>query len=261
MDSLPRRAVGIYRDKGAIQLTRKALRSLRRRGSLLYWHSRGTRTFEIDGVEATFVTRGNVARSLQIFDEGEREMVRDLLRELRDDDVFWDVGAHIGFHSCFAAQRADRVEAFEPVPLSTKRLRENARKNGVDIGVHECALWDSNETLTLDDESASTGETGAITVPARRGDEFATDVSPPTVVKIDVEGAEPRVVEGMKDLLSADRCRVVYCEVHRPADGRSSITDHGSSAEEFLESLADLGFSVDVIEDRGLDFHVKATSD
>ncbi|WP_459888980.1 FkbM family methyltransferase [Halostagnicola bangensis] len=260
------RAVNIYRDDGITTLSAKTVRSLRRRATLAYWRLRGSRTFEFGDTAATFDTRGRAARSLQIFDSGERKMVRDLLSEVESEDVLWDIGAHIGFHSSLAGQRADRVEAFEPTPDTAGQARTHLERNGVDSTVHEYALWDADEQLTLDHESAATSGNGSVTVPAYRGDSLADDGFPqPNVVKIDVEGAEPRVVDGMADTLRDERCRTVYCEVHRPAvgdteaDTRPSIEDHGSSVSAFLESIRDLGFSVQTIEDRGLDIHIKAT--
>lgn len=253
------RAADIYRNDGITTLSVKALRSLQRRATLAYWRFRGSRTFEIDGIEATFDTRGRAARSLQIFDSGERNMVRDLLSELEEDDVLWDIGAHIGFHSSLAGQRARRVEAFEPTPDNARQARRHLERNGVDATVYEYAMWDADETLTLDPDSAATGG-GSVTVPAHRGDSLVDDGVPhPNVVKIDVEGAEPRVIDGMAETLRDDRCRTIYCEVHRPAETRPSVEDHGSSVEQFLESLRDLGFTVETVEDRGLDLHVKGT--
>lgn len=253
------RAAEVYRNEGGKQLSAKALRSLRRRAALTYWRARGKRTFEIDGAQATFSTRGRAARSLRIFDRGEREMARDLLSELDEDDVFWDIGAHIGFHSCLGGQRAAEVNAFEPTPNAAERATDHLATNGVEASVHKCALWDTNETLTLDHQSAATGGSGSVTVSARRGDDIASDgVSPPNVVKIDVEGAEPRVVDGMAETLADEECRAVYCEVHRPAETRPSVVDHGSSVDEFCQSLRELGFTVETIADRGLDLHIKA---
>ncbi len=260
------RAVDVYRDDGITTLSAKTVRSLRRRATLAYWRLRGSRTFEFVDTAATFDTRGRAARSLQIFDSGERKMVQDLLSELESDDTLWDIGAHIGFHSSLAGQRIDRVEAFEPTPGTAGKARDHLERNGVDATVHEYALWDADEELTLDHKSAATGGTGSVTVPAYRGDSLVDDGFPqPNVVKIDVEGAEPRVVDGMAETLRDERCRTVYCEVHRPAvgdteaDTRPSVEDHGSSVSEFLESIRDLGFRVETIEDRGLDIHIKAT--
>ncbi|MFP9193015.1 FkbM family methyltransferase [Natrialbaceae archaeon A-CW1-1] len=255
------RAAEVYREEGLNQLVGKSIGALQRYTALTYWRSRGSRTFEIDDVTATFTTKGRAARSLQIFDDGEREMVQDLLSNVEKDDVFWDVGAHIGFHSCFAGQRVNRVEAFEPASVAAERCRKHVAANDVDASVHECALWHTNETLTLDSESAATGEGGSITVPARTGDDLVGDEIPqPNVVKIDVEGAEPRVIDGMEETLIDDECRLVYCEVHRPAETRPSVQDHGATIKEFLDSLSDLGFTVETIMDRGLDLHVKARS-
>ena len=255
------RAAEVFREEGANQLATKSLRALRRKTALTYWHTRGSRTFEIQDVTASFATDGRAARSLQIFDSGEREMVRDLIANVNEDDVFWDVGADLGFHSSLVGQCTNRVEAFEPRSIAAERARRHIAMNDVEASVHECALWDTNETLTPDSQSTATGGEGLATAPARRGDDLVDEGTPqPNVVKIDVEGAEPRVIEGMQETLTNDQCRLVYCEVHRPADTRSSVRDHGATVEEFLRSLSDLGFTVETIKDRGLDLHVKARS-
>jgi len=46
-------------------------------------------------------------------------------------DVVFDIGAHQGFFSCYAAQRDARVFAFEPNPESFARLLENVEANGL----------------------------------------------------------------------------------------------------------------------------------
>lgn len=59
-----------------------------------------------------------------------------LLSELlRDKDVFFDIGANIGYYSiCAASERGNlRVIAFEPHPKLFPILQDNARVNGYDI--------------------------------------------------------------------------------------------------------------------------------
>ncbi len=51
-------------------------------------------------------------------------------------------------------------------------------------------------------------------VPIHRGDSLEAEIIRPTVVKIDVEGAELDVIQGMALALSRPECRAVFCEVH-----------------------------------------------
>jgi len=132
--------------------------------------------------------------------------------------VVYDVGAHIGFVSLCAARLGARVFAFEASPENVSRLRRTAALNGLPIEVVERAVWDSDEGVALvPGASASEWRSspgGA--VPSTTLDAFASTHPAPDVVKIDVEGAEARVLRGARRLL-AERRPVVVCEVHGEA--------------------------------------------
>jgi len=56
-----------------------------------------------------------------------------LASTLEKGEVFFDVGANIGFYSLFAAQRVGptgRVFSFEPDPMTFESLERSARRNG-----------------------------------------------------------------------------------------------------------------------------------
>lgn len=52
--------------------------------------------------------------------------------EIGKDDIVVDIGAHIGFFSVLAAQRAKRVLSFEPNPDNFDLLTENLKRNGLE---------------------------------------------------------------------------------------------------------------------------------
>lgn len=181
----------------------------------------------------------------------EAPLIHDLLNDLRAVDVFWDVGANVGLYSCFAAHIAD-VVTIEPQPVNFDRLNENLALNGVSADTLQTALSDGDGTIPFEiderGEIAGAGR-GAITtveqpdgmtVDQRRGRTLVENgVSEPTVVKIDVEGAEGRVIDGMDTLPRRSTCRLIYCEVHL---GR------GSSVRNIERKLADLGFESSAFE-------------
>lgn len=78
------------------------------------------------------------------------------------------------------------------------------------------------------------------------------------MVKIDVEGAEGLVIDGMKDAL-AD-ARRIYCEIHLPADHRTSIESYGWTPTELLTELESLGFEIRFLNNRGAEIQVIAES-
>lgn len=224
-----------------------------------YWRLRGERTVRLNDTTATFGTRGRAAHSVEFFRREEGTLVRDMLSEARPDDVLWDVGANIGFHSSLVGQHVDRTVAFEPVPATVDELVENLERNDVDAVVRGHALSDVDGELTLTHaDSLRIAEDEAVHCRVERGETTIDDGVPaPTLLKIDVEGAEGNVLSGMGEAL--EDCRAAYLEVHRDVGRGPSVDDYGYTVEGVYDLLRDRGFDVDVLTDRDAEIHVKAT--
>ncbi len=140
-------------------------------------------------------------------------------RILRPGDIFVDIGACFGYHTISSALRVGsvgQVYALEPQPEMFARLEENlARNNLSNVKAHHLALSDQTEKLKLHrfadlgighTSISSQGRdvsqiisTEAITLDdylERRG------VRKATVIKLDVEGAELKILRGATTLLS-----------------------------------------------------------
>lgn len=147
---------------------------------------------------------------------GERRVIADLLTRLRPDDVFWDVGSARGVYSSFAGQNCSEAVAFEPDASRLQKTERNLRRNQITFEMWNVALGRSEGTGTITDKQVVTeasGDTSLETIPIRRADSLVEEsVTPPTVVKIDVEGAELAVLDGMGTLL--DGIRLLYVESH-----------------------------------------------
>ena len=175
----------------------------------------------------------------------EVELFAEWANELRADDVVWDVGAHLGWHAVVAASVAPgvTVEAFEPHPIAAERLREVAAETDHDIAVHEVALGDQNDTVAFSsDPSPAARVAGSqddpidstIDVKRASGDSLiaAGTVAPPTVIKIDAEGADAAVLRGVRETIETHRPRLVYCEIHVDgAEIRSLLSSYGYEYE------------------------------
>jgi len=162
---------------------------------------------------------------------------------LADGGVAWDVGAHIGYHSLVLASlvgKAGRICAFEPNPYNVARFRRNMGKNqhlSESVELHECAVAALDGQLDfrmspsyflssigyLDTDGrfpseqvpkASYTRLQTVQVPVRTMDSLLEEgLLPPSVVKIDVEGAEVLVLEGARNLLSSLKPALLI-EVH-----------------------------------------------
>jgi FkbM family methyltransferase len=147
----------------------------------------------------------------------ERDVQELLRREVGPGDVVYDVGAHVGFFAVCAARLGARVYAFEVSPGNAARLRRNVQLNALPIEVVEAAVWESDCGVAVasggSDREWIVGPGGSF--PSVTLDSFAAAHEPPTLLKIDVEGAEAHVLRGASTVL-AERPPVILCEVHGP---------------------------------------------
>ena len=150
----------------------------------------------------------------EIFTRGafEPESLRLCLEIMgRKGGVFADIGAHHGlFSSCVSGLPATRVISVEPNPSSFLKLAANIRRNErTNVSLIHCALggrsgllpWrhsGDSEGTTAWSHGAQDGEKADYFLAAVRfADALAAVGAPaPTLVKMDVEGAELSVLEG-----------------------------------------------------------------
>jgi FkbM family methyltransferase len=161
-----------------------------------------------------------------------------------------DGGAHMGFHTVTAAKQVGptgRVLAFEPDPYNYAALVLNVRRNGCgNVTTRRAALAEGPGVAVLH-QSLGTVSTSLAERDARFGPfrEVETDltsldhelagITGPLAIKLDLEGAEPRALAGMKTL--AGRPAVV-CIVEINPDALASA---GSSADAVVDGLRALG--------------------
>lgn len=243
-----------------------------------YWSVYDSYTLAIRDTEVSFTApnRTVVERNKRRFDSEKRELT-DLLGEIEADDVFFDVGANTGLYTLFMAKRCPNatVVALEPYPPNVRLLKRDIERNGLkNVDVRSVALSDSADTVKFDQpeqedagygsgsiEPEPGGSNSTVEVTAKSGDELILDgaIPTPNAVKIDVEGSEPLVVEGMEDALSTPECRLVYCEIHRSdVEYRPSIGDFGMTLPDMKERFEELGFEVEELQTRGSEVFLKA---
>lgn len=175
--------------------------------------------------------------------------------------VVVDVGAHVGFFTLLAARSVGpqgKVYSFEPEPRNYALLEKNLGLNGYSwVVATQKAISNSPGSADLYLSSLDTGShsifsraargvAGTLTVSATTVDCFLQEVGWPHVdlVKIDVEGAEITVLEGMARFFESQRAVkliVEYCP--------TLLSSAGSEPSELLDRLVSLGFEVNVIDD------------
>jgi len=171
------------------------------------------------------------------------------IESLPADAVLWDIGANIGLYALFAAMRGLRVLAFEPSAQSFAAMVRSAEANGLDRridafclalgegaapGVGSIARLEmaSNEAGHSMHSTASGPARFSQAVPAISVDGFiaAFGATPPSHIKLDVDGIEPAILRGAAVTL-AQHVREVLVEIE------------GEAAQAIPGDLARLGFA------------------
>ena len=158
----------------------------------------------------------------------ELPLQQTLVRELRNGDVFYDVGANAGFFSLIGARCVGdngRVFAFEPLPSNAEAVEDIfATNNLTNCHLIRAAVTNHNGEVSFsssDDSSTAhitsvsrRVKTETFNVPALTLDEFTQKFPLPSLIKIDVEGAELLVLRGAEKLLRGSNPPKLIIEVH-----------------------------------------------
>ena len=141
----------------------------------------------------------------------------------------YDIGANYGVHTLLMAKLVGplgHVYAFEPIPEIMACLRENVQLNGFsNVTCVELALgdWTGSSYFARGIDSSSgrlvSPSSGDLSVGVTTLDEYVLGEGhrAPCFVKLDVEGAESRVLSGAMGVLKAHRPTLLI-ELHNPTE-------------------------------------------
>ena len=181
-----------------------------------------------------------------------------VLKFLRDDTLFIDVGAHYGYYTLLAGTKYPKCEiiSFEPVPENCEILRRNIKLNQLEnVEVYNLALSNKNETRKFNitevsaccgfDENPITRISRVVDVQAVTLDSLINKAPKvPVIIKVDTEGHEICVLEGMDEILrnAADIKLIVE---FNPKCLRSA----GCNPSDLLKKILQFGFEIYFIND------------
>jgi FkbM family methyltransferase len=193
----------------------------------------------------------------------EKAELTALDRLIRPDDVCLDIGGNVGIYAAYFARRATcgRVVSFEPIPLNAALIEVNAALNACEnVVVERCAVADFDGTsdfvVGTDAAYSSLRSTGRVGDSAVRKVKVITldgwlrdSQIRPSVIKVDVEGAELAVLRGAKTTLSDPnrRPRLLMVETNErnqaayqtsPGEVVAFMRDHGYEPQSILASGA-----------------------
>jgi FkbM family methyltransferase len=162
-------------------------------------------------------------------EEYEESFRRAMFRCIRPGDCIWDVGANIGHYSeqfATAVGPSGKVISFEPSRACATMLEARARDHeaGASWEIAPIALSDADGDAWLSVQAGDTAPgnqlvsrdaPSAVAVRTARADSLLdAGYTAPEVVKIDVEGFEGEVLDGMGSVLRSGSLRAVCMEIH-----------------------------------------------
>ena len=223
---------------------------------------------QIGKINAQFyVSKPEELRSLESDKEGEGRVAELLIPHLKSGDIVYDIGANIGFYTVIlgkAVGKKGRLIAFEPEKESYVRLQNNLKLNELtNVYMFQKAIGDktSEAKLYLGQTTGNFSlvktyekEIGSQIVEIVNGDQFIKErnLPIPKLVKIDVEGYEYSVLQGLSNTLSHPNCEIICCEIH------PRLLLSGITGERILELIKSFGFKKFDIYKRTNDYHLIA---
>ena len=169
---------------------------------------------------------------------------------IKDDFIVIDAGANIGYHTAKFAKLAKAVHAFEPIQNTYYTLCGNIAINDLSDKViaYPLGLGNYNGFATIkgtedinlwanDIELHITKNIGSTTLlPSNEGDISISKLDDfnlkPDLIKIDVEGFEPMVIDGGMETI-ANHLPIILIEIHENENKQSTV-----------DKLLNLGYSI-----------------
>lgn len=169
-----------------------------------------------------------------------------------------DIGANVGYYTLFAAQKVGRkgkVYAFEPEPRTFDILCKNIEINNFRSIVTACqkVLLDRQgqvELTAYEEYPARSsvfiktlGKKKSISVQSTTLDAFLGDNLKIDLIKMDAEGSEPFIFEGMKNVIKNSPTLQIIMEF-----APTHVEAAGKDPADFLQSLKNMGFTIKLID-------------
>ena len=216
-----------------------------------YWWSRlTTKGDHLAQVQGSWMRLDIHERGIHsdLFISGIREpqATRYLQSILKPEWTVVDIGANIGYYALQEARVAKTVFAIEPGQDNFDHLQENIDLNGyknvipfqLAIGDHKGEVGFKVAKACNWNRIALDGETPDDQVPMATLDDFMGGLSI-DFVRMDVEGYEIKILEGMTQILKKQRPRM-FIEVHRDL-----LKQFGSNQTEFMGLLAEYDYRIE----------------
>jgi len=180
-----------------------------------------------------WVPRGDSSALFLVLAEQRQDIYRSKAIAVRPGDVVLDCGAHVGGFTRKALRAgARKVVAIEPAPMALECLRRNVAEEKCKdcVLVVPKGVWDRDDVLVMSNRDGLEGSfvsgrtpvaAQATGLPVTTIDKLSAELALERVdfIKMDIERAEGRALEGAKETLRKYRPRLALAGYHYREDG------------------------------------------
>jgi len=179
-------------------------------------------------------------------------LTRLLIDSLSQGQTFVDVGANLGYFTCLIGKLfpANQIFSFEVDPQAFTLLEKNIKLNNLDnIKAYNCGISNKEGFVKIPKNSTPDPRLSIIVNDADANDGlavrsvdldsfFLNEECRPDVIKIDVEGAELLVLQGMRSLLEKENL-TIFLELHG-----NILSNFGTNSKEVISLLQSLNYDI-----------------
>jgi FkbM family methyltransferase len=218
----------------------------------MWFRARGHKSFTVMGHQiAVFPRDPGISKELALYKVHEPLATKLLMETLKPGMNAVDVGGNIGYYAMLEARLvgpSGKVIAIEPMPENSEQLCNNVKNNGYEnIHIHKMAIGDRDGTALMYIAGKSNWHSlhppmeakGEMKVPVSTLDSLLARYNFPSVdlVRMDLEGYEIVVIEGMKQTLRKYG-PLLLIELHPLLVGTQAM-------EKYLRTLEALGYGIE----------------
>lgn len=159
-------------------------------------------------------------RAMRFFDYIADQQYFEPFLKFSPGEVFVDGGGFDGYTTEEFIKRCPnygRVHFFEPTENTLRTAKEKLTAHR-DIHYHPTGLFNTQTKLSFDASAGSAckiSETGTVTINVDQLDNCVKE--PVNFIKLDLEGAEPKALEGMKQHILEDHPKLAVAVYHHPS--------------------------------------------
>jgi len=217
-------------------LTKKKNKKIKEKSFKEFELNKGLIKINYNGITAQFKTSSAFDYyKIKIGSQFENIFFQKLFNKVQEGMVIYDIGGSIGMYTIPFAKKVGKtgkVFVFEPTNKGIESIKQNLTINNIDnVVAYPYAISDNTseanfyvrpdkETHSLFEKTTApskTGEQKTIKVKAFTIDDLIEkNLSlPPNFIKIDTEGAEIKVLDGINK--TYDSLDLIFVEIHKPA--------------------------------------------